>query len=355
MQIPKCMFVLASVLTTSLALAISPNGILSAEPRVVHNTKKGLWEGDPSKQLNLATDLEIGKEDGRDNEMFGRIYDIAVNSRGEIYVLDNGFVRVQKYDSAGAYLHTIGAEGEGPGDFIRPTAITIDERDRLYVADQNAITMFDSTGAFIRRFKHGVPGGWVRTVRVTRTNIFVSCFEVLDQKIIHVFDLNSRPVLSFCDPYAVGQDIDLRIESTYAGGYIDLDSEGIIYYTQMTPYEIRIYSPTEELTAIVDRDNDFPAPHYEQTEDRISLDPFTSSTAIIVLGDGKFINTVSKPPFPGPPGETIIDLFDSDGVLLLSKRFEENFLPKCVDRTGRLYAAWRTPYPRVVRYRVCCP
>jgi len=50
-------------------------------------------------------------------------------------VVDNQFENVQIFDRAGQLLMAFGGSGDGPGEFSLPSGITIDDRDRIWVAD----------------------------------------------------------------------------------------------------------------------------------------------------------------------------------------------------------------------------
>ena len=282
--------------------------------------------------------------------------DIAVDSRGNIYISDSAYSRIQLFDVAGRFVRTVGHKGEGPGEFGLITAITTDASDNLFVADMSSrIKIFGPGGDYLRTFKHDFPGTGIRSIRTDgQNNLFLSCLDIFDRHVIHKYNAKYEHERSFCDSRSVGSDdVDVRIGGTFGGGYLDLDNDGNVVYTQMTPYEIRKFSPDGDLLMRVQRENSFmraPQPEFFGENMRITL-PATS-TSVLVLADGRFINIVKKPPVPEPPAETILDLFDEDGRLLFSRRFEKEMNIKRVDDEGRLYALDATDYPRVVRYQL---
>jgi len=102
--------------------------------RVVHNEKGGLWGKSPKVSLELVR--KIGDVDTEDeNVAFHYPSDIAVDATGNIYVLDSGNTRIQKFGPDGKYLATIGRKGQGPGEFISPNSLDIDEDGNLVVTD----------------------------------------------------------------------------------------------------------------------------------------------------------------------------------------------------------------------------
>jgi DNA-binding beta-propeller fold protein YncE len=87
-----------------------------------------------------------------DSSLFNRPTDVAVNSRGEIYVSD-GYInsRIAKFSPTGAFLRSWGSKGTAPGQFDIPHALVIDSRDRVYVADREnrRIQVFDADGKLL--------------------------------------------------------------------------------------------------------------------------------------------------------------------------------------------------------------
>jgi hypothetical protein len=104
--------------------------------RVVHNEKGGLWGKSPRVSLELVR--KIGDVDTEDeNVAFNYPSDVAVDGTGNIYILDSGNARVQKFGPDGKYLATIGRKGQGPGEFVMPGNIAFDKDGNLVVSDSN--------------------------------------------------------------------------------------------------------------------------------------------------------------------------------------------------------------------------
>jgi len=102
--------------------------------RVVHNEKGGLWGKNPKVALELVR--KIGDIDTDDEHLaFNYPTDIAVDAQGNIYILDAGNARIQKFGPDGKYLATIGRKGQGPGEFVMPNSFGFDRDGNLVVAD----------------------------------------------------------------------------------------------------------------------------------------------------------------------------------------------------------------------------
>jgi len=342
-----------------LALATASK-VRSEEPTIVYNDGAVVRAANDSKKFDFKEDISIGAQDGEDFELFHRVYDIAVDSAGHIYVLDNGLARVQVYDKAGRHLQTVGRRGEGPGEFYFPTAIALDDVGRLYVADQSRITVFDKKGEYVDDMRHEIPDAFVQSIRVdTAFGIYLSCFHFFSQQIIHKFSLTldldqSSLVASFCDSYAAGKNVDVRLEQSLAGGTIDIDDTGVIYYSQMIPYEIRKFAPSGDLLMVIYRENDFVREPVvtKRKNGGMTIGPFTGSYGIIVLPEKKFMNLAKAQPLPNKPMENVIDLFDRSGKLLITQSVKEDIDIHCVDDLGRLYVVAKDPYQRIVRYEM---
>jgi hypothetical protein len=102
--------------------------------RVVHNEKGGKWGKNPQVSIKLFQTIgDLNTED--ENLAFNSPSDLAMDSSGNIYILDSGNQRIQKFTPEGKYLATIGRKGQGPGEFNYPRSLDIDGQGNLYVLD----------------------------------------------------------------------------------------------------------------------------------------------------------------------------------------------------------------------------
>jgi sugar lactone lactonase YvrE len=104
--------------------------------RVVHNGKEGTWGGQSKIGIELVR--TIGELETKDeNVAFNLPSDIAIDKDGNIFILDSGNHRIQKFSPDGRYLATLGRKGQGPGEFVYPESIAIDESGNILVSDPN--------------------------------------------------------------------------------------------------------------------------------------------------------------------------------------------------------------------------
>lgn len=77
--------------------------------------------------------------------------DVAVNSRGIIFIVDGVNNRISAYDKKGLFLQSFGNSGSG-GDLSAPVGLGISSNDDVFVADKNnkKIQIFSSAGIFKR-------------------------------------------------------------------------------------------------------------------------------------------------------------------------------------------------------------
>ncbi len=83
---------------------------------------------------------------------FGYPTDVVIDRAGNFYVSEYGENdRIQVFSPDGKWLRQWGGHGLEPGEFLRPRALAIDDRDRIYVADScnHRIQVFDTRGKLL--------------------------------------------------------------------------------------------------------------------------------------------------------------------------------------------------------------
>lgn len=88
---------------------------------------------------------------GTGNGQFTSPAGVGVSADGVVYVTDAESHRVQRFDSSGAYLGQWGELGNAPGQFDHPYGIAVNADGQVYVADtfNSRIQRFGPTGAYL--------------------------------------------------------------------------------------------------------------------------------------------------------------------------------------------------------------
>lgn len=79
---------------------------------------------------------------------------LALDSRGQLYVADTGHFRIKVFDADGKYLRSVGEFGQGLGQFSRLKGIAVDRANRLYAVDamSQVVQVFDDAGQLLMFF-----------------------------------------------------------------------------------------------------------------------------------------------------------------------------------------------------------
>jgi YD repeat-containing protein len=89
---------------------------------------------------------------GSGNGQFGHPADIAIDSKGNLWVADANNNRVQEFSSGGDFVKTLGSTGTGNGQFTTPKSLAFDASGNLWVADagNSRLEKFSANGEFIK-------------------------------------------------------------------------------------------------------------------------------------------------------------------------------------------------------------
>jgi len=132
-----------SKLNTPVGVAVSHN-VIAVSDYNDHVVKKFSLQGDYL--------LKFGSR-GSENGQFNYLQGLCFNSKGLLYVVDNGNYRVQVFRE-NMFLFKFGSKGHNPGQFQCPHCIAVDSSDQVYVTDYNkdgGINAFSEDGHFIKK------------------------------------------------------------------------------------------------------------------------------------------------------------------------------------------------------------
>jgi hypothetical protein len=158
--------VLLTVLVTTTLACDDPEATMSntteALPgggRRVTNTGVPAWS--PESRWRLEHDLTIGADEGP--AAFGFVAAVRADSRGRIYVLDQLAQEIGVFDASGAFVHRLGKQGRGPGEFVGAENFHIAPSGDVLVLDERTAryTRFgpdgDERGLSTRRVRGSAP------------------------------------------------------------------------------------------------------------------------------------------------------------------------------------------------------
>ncbi|UCG51185.1 MAG: NHL repeat-containing protein [Candidatus Latescibacterota bacterium] len=353
----RCMKATLGYLVAALTACwlLLPALAVSSDVAVVRNSGDGVWVEVGSRRVEFKETMAISAGEYKGEQRLGVVSGLAVDSNGSVYVLDRSNYRVWVYDNNAEFLFSFGEEGDGPGQFIAPSSIAIDDSDVIYVADKNELDLFDVSGTYLTWYQP-IECGPVTDIEFDSAgNIYLCCFQLFGQNMVHKYDRNGEHIGSFCESYAKGEEIDVRIESTFAGGHIDIGQNDAVYYTQWLPYEIRMFDRDGVLLSRVHRHHPLmksPDEYVRREGEGFRFSIPAISSAIFVLSDLGILNCVSIPDATGTIVSTLVDIFDTNGQLLATASFDEPMFFNCKDKYDNLYAVNNADPKRVIRFRV---
>jgi hypothetical protein len=94
----------------------------------------------------------VGREEGEDWEILSGVRAAAFDARDNLYLLDANNFRVLVFDPKGKFIRKIAGHGEGPGELMVPTGMTVMTDGTIVVSDggRRAFSLFRSDGTFLR-------------------------------------------------------------------------------------------------------------------------------------------------------------------------------------------------------------
>ena len=220
--------------------------------KIIEN-KAPLWK---YQKVALFYYRQIGEVEGTDeNYQFFYPIQVAIDSKDNLYVVEAGSIRIQKFDKDLNYIKTIGRRGQGSGEFMTIRGIVI-QRDTLYVESastlNSTISVLTLDGKEIRRIR--IPtitlgfyitrkGVIISNSNRDKTNYLERNNRILEGKYLALYDNNGVLLKEFGDYFDYGNNEANNKNSTWEFVY---DENDFLYVYFWYHNRIEKYSPGGE-------------------------------------------------------------------------------------------------------------
>ncbi len=337
---------------------------------VVKNPREPMYG---NEVFSIEEDLKIGEIQGDENYMFNVIGPLAVDDEGNIYVADLGERHIKVFDVNGEFLRVFGREGQGPGEFGRIWDIYINAKNELMVIDERyrKIHYFSLSGEFVRSKGLGGIIGSIRGLASlhyillyfdSNENFYVRAV-IYDPPRFHfeLFKIDSATdrlttiakTLDW-DPFE-GLNPDRPAEL-----YCRVMDNGCLLYGYPRSYELQIFNPQGKILKKIIRDYD-PVPLTEEEEaekeerrkragKKTKFPSRHPAFSYLAVDDESriYVRTWERP----DSGEGFFfDVFDHEGKYIA--RIPFNFRPRVLKK-GKIYSIEEDEegYQFIKRYKV---
>lgn len=131
-------------------IAISPSGNLYISDTNNHRVQVFSLKGLALRGIWGKVDKYGYPTSGSGNEEFNSPWDVAIDSEENVYVVDKGNNRIQKFNKSGIFLVEF-----GQNKLSDPEHVVIDKHDQIYVMDdKNYVHKFNPEGKYLGKAEH---------------------------------------------------------------------------------------------------------------------------------------------------------------------------------------------------------
>jgi hypothetical protein len=149
----KCSALILSCLCASTAALPASAGNWTGQETTKDGIVHVMNPATPSDGAATVTPQALWRAGGDDEDViFGVVREIGVDDAGNVYLLDIQLNQVHVFDRDGNFLRAIGREGEGPGEFRRPSSMFIMPDGRIAIVQM-------MPGKIVLLNPDGTPGG----------------------------------------------------------------------------------------------------------------------------------------------------------------------------------------------------
>lgn len=314
--------------------------------------------------VNIKKEIRFGKKEGTENEILGHLRYIATDNEDNLYVMDNAFNKIKKYDKNGTFIRTYGfGEGRGPGEFLQPRFIDIDDEGKLYVTDiqLRRITVFNNNGDVIKTVNLTLMPADIVAFNMSEVFI-IGGPETYEGDLIHKYNFLEKdvkePILTFCERY-VGENADIIFQYGDAGRICKSNNNEKIYYSAFYPNIIRCFTRAGKLEKEYSRDVNFYKPPQMVRPTTQYIKSYSGSWDFTVIQDKYIVNLLFEARDDLQKYVLYLDLWsiknhDYMGIYKLTEDVPFG-LSIITDSKGYLYTSLSDPFPHVQKYSLSIP
>jgi hypothetical protein len=163
-----------------------PNDVFATTLRIAVADKNNNRIQFFDKDLTFLSEFNTKESD---DESFSFQYPTAsaFSYQGDLYILDSDNTRILKYNLSGDFLLEIGSYDAGDYALENPKTFAVSPDGKLFVLDDNKITLFDQYGAGLNKINTGFSP---ENINITFTKLVIN-----DSKKIKYADLAASPVI----------------------------------------------------------------------------------------------------------------------------------------------------------------
>ena len=298
--------------------------------KYIHNDKPK-WGNEPKVKLEFVQTIGgIDEED--ENYIMYEIFDVDMDKNGKKYILDKGNHRIQVFDPEGQFSKTIGRKGEGPGEFISPMAVDIDNNIIVIgEAGSNKILILDLNGRETKRINVKM-AEYVRSIKkekflIGRRNYSLGMaknpdmLKKMDNSLVYLCDRNGKIQYGFGNPIIeFFQASNFYLEDERVNFEIDRYTD--VFFAYYCENKIEKYSFTGKLIFQAKRKMTYDENKWELKDDNL-IKPRVFATGIGIDNlERVWVLSIIKQPDkwerlnPVRTDFAEFEIFDSEGILL---------------------------------------
>lgn len=268
----------------------------------------------------------------------------------EIWVADSHAENIVALSEAGEQIRMVATSGPGPGQVNAPMMMARVPGDGVVVYDSEhlALELFGPDGAFRERISLSenlvFPKG---IVALSDGRFVVSGGHLTREHSVFLITRDGEWQEGFLPrrEAETGTRIARRAAIQLAGGALTVDAAGRIIFSKASPHRILRLDPETGERELLAEDEDLLAypgrDFYEETASG-AWDPWFEYPRSVFVGqlpDGRILNVVRFE----ERGESLFQLYASDGTLVDSLRTDRSYTPYAVTEDGRLLASYQRP------------